>query len=177
MPIEDLLLSNLGVVSGFIGGTVQRWTKAAMDARNSGYGFNSLFGTLREQFVDNWDTWSTLTNFSGYPLTPTVTIESNFSSLSGKKKTVFTGQRLTNATFQSTDLEQFGGTNKILAANVQTTIPTSAMGGDFDFDGKAIITLLANAPSAGTYRGLVLVKTPQMASFEPLTWVVVIADP
>jgi hypothetical protein len=177
MPIEDLLLNNLGVVSGFIGGTVQRWTKAAMDARNPGYSFNSLFGTLREQFIDNWDTWSTVLNFSGYPLTPTLTIQSQFSSLSGKNKAVYTRQRLTNAAFQSTDLEQFGGANTIPAANVQTIIPASAMGGDFDFDGKAIITLLANAPAAGTYRGLILVKTPQMASFEPLTWVVVIADP
>jgi len=177
MPIEDLLLNNLGILNGFIGGTVQRWTKAAMDARASTYGFDDLFGTLREQFVDNWDTWSTLLNFSGYPLTPTVTIEAKFSKLNGKSKTVFTGQRLTAAAFQYTDLEQFGGNNTIPAASVQATIPPANMGGNFDFDGRAIVTLLANAPAAGTYRGLILVKTPNMASFEPLTWVVVIADP
>lgn len=176
MPIEDLLLNNLGVVNGFIGGTVQRWTKAAMDARQSGYAFTDLFATLREQFTDNWNTWAALTNFSGYPLTPTVTIQGKFSSLAGSNKAVYAGQRLTTATFQYTDLEQFGGSAKISAANVQATIPNSAMGGDFDFDGKAIITLLANAPSAGIYRGAVLVKTPAMANFEPLTWVVVIAD-
>ncbi len=176
MPIEDLLLNNLGVLNGFIGGTVQRWTKAAMDARAPGYGFNNLFGTLREQFVDNWDTFSTLLNFSGYPLTPTVTIEAKFSKLNGRNKTVFTGQRLTGAAFQYTDLEQFGGPNTIPAASVQATLPP-APAGNFDFDGLAIVTLLANAPAAGTYRGLILVKTPVMASFEPLTWVVVIADP
>lgn len=182
MAIEDVVLLNLGVWGSFLQRSVERWTKAAMDARVVGYDINDLFETMREQFVENWDTSSELTRFSGYPVTPTVVIQGRFDALTGRTGAVYVRQRLTGVPagdYIKTDLERIGNpADKIASASVGVELPTALSGGDYpyDFDGKAIVRLSANAPVAGVYRGLILVKFPTSATPEPLTWVVVVAD-
>jgi len=44
-----------------------------------------------------------------------------------------------------------------------------------DFDGKLRVDIYKNAPAAGVYRGMAMVKPTGVADFMPLAWIVVVA--
>jgi len=145
------------------------------------YAQADLFATLREQFVDNWDTWSLLSAFTGSPVTPTLTIQDDSTRPTGTKGSAFVRQRLTNAQFQITDLEDFttplgsNPPNRIPAGNLAVDAPVLPATTRGTFDGKVTVTLNAHAPAAGVYRGMLLVQEAAAPRFEPLAWIVVMA--
>ena|SRR5688572_1827732 len=172
MAADDFLASQIGTIRGYLGRSLIRWRDIVNASRNPApaYGFDDLFDAMRQQFVDNWDTWIALSGFPGSPVMPTVTIRGPHNGLVGLRGQAFVGQQLVGLVagdFRPTPMEEWGGANVI--NNPFNAAPTG------DFSGQVLVTMAANAPAAGTYRGMVLVQYPGGAGFEPLAWVVVVA--
>ena len=164
MAFDELWTKNVGILTGHLSGTVVRWQNAMNDARVPGYSFTTLFGTLREQFVENWDCWNAL--MTGYSTVPTVTLSFPAGSLKGKRRSTVVKQRLTGFNFDKTPLEQFGGAN-VIAANQYSLFVAGT------FDGVLSVRIDVNAPAAGEYRGMVLGRKAPQYSYQPVAWIVV----
>src|SRR5947208_4569303 len=148
MALDDLLSYNFGVLNGFLLKAMKRWRDAANDARKPAYTVDDLFTNMREQFVDNWDTWNDLMSFTGSPVTPTVIIKGQAGAIQGRNGSAWVSQRLTGLTspanLASTDLDRLGGGATIAAQNV-------AIAFKGDFDGQVEITVNDPVNTAGTY--------------------------
>lgn len=169
MGIDELIARNVGILRGYLSDTLIRWRDVANDARAPGFTIDQLFERTREQFVRNWDTWVSLV--SPGALVPTLTIQSAAGALAGKAGAVIVRQRLTglvDADFTRTPLELFGGTQSIAGSDYAVAV-------EGDFDRRIRVTMQAAAPTAGTYRGLVLAELPGAVGPEPVAWVVVVA--
>jgi hypothetical protein len=166
MAFDELLSRNVGIVTGFALGSLNRWIAAANAARSSTYTIDAHFENLREQFVAGWDTWNKLTAFAGYPVMPTVSIRAPASSIPGESGAAWVGRRLTGATLTGTVLEPIGGGTSLPLASYDISM-------EGDFDGRVSVTYksTAAAPAAGTYRGAVLAQFPSTAAPEPIAWI------
>jgi hypothetical protein len=164
MAFDELLTKNVGILTGHLSGAVVRWQQALNDARTPGYTFDDLFATMREQFVENWDTWNAL--MFGYSTVPTVYFNFNALALAGKRRSTVVKQRLTGFAFDKTPLEQFGGGNVIAPADYSLSVAGA-------FDGVLSVRIDVAAPAAGEYRGLVLGSRAPQYPYQPVAWVVV----
>lgn len=169
MAIDDLVLSNIGQLTGHLSGSFNRWAKAALKVRANTYTPADLWTDLTWQFNQNWDTWSSITSFPGYPVTPTCEIHAAYDKLKGQGSTVYVRHQLSAASFKATDLLELGGANTIGAAYV-TVAKTGT------FDGGVQVTLSADAPARGVYRGLALADLSGGTQFVPLAWIIVAAN-
>lgn len=165
MAFDEFLASHVGTARGFLGRSLLRWRDAANAARQPGFVVADLFTALREQFVDNWNTWNGV--MAGPETIPTITITAGGAGLIGRSGATIVRQRLTGFAFLRTPLEDFAGGN---------TIPANyALAVQGNFDGELLVTMAANAPVAGTYRGMVLGRIPPAVDWHPVAWVVAIA--
>jgi hypothetical protein len=122
------------------------------------------------------------TAFTGHPVMPTVTIRDLVANLAGLRGEAIVPRRLTGAAFDGTVLERFGGAQTIGAHGAgyhvvtPATDPPPAPHPFGDLDGRLVIHLDVAPAAAGTYRGLVLVREAGAPRFEPMAWLVVVAE-
>ena len=177
MAVDDFLASQVGTIRGYLGRSLIRWRDAMIAGRvpgipGPGFTWDHLFEAMRAQWTDNWDTWIALSEFAGSPVMPTVTIRGAHGALIGRTGQAFVGRQLFGLAapdFTATPMEDFNGPAANVINNPFTAAPTG------DFSGQVLVTMASNAPAAGTYRGMVLVRLPGGAGQEPLAWVVVVA--
>lgn len=174
MAWDELISQQTSYLTGLAAKAWIRWVEAANRARTSAYTFDDLFDDIREQFVDQWDTWNQLMGLPIATHLPSLTIAGKWDQLKGRNGKTRVNVRLTNAALLTTPLEALGGANtkEIVAPDVGKT---------GTFDGEVKVQMTDNAPSApaGThdvYRGLALAQLIPGTSFEPIAWIVVIAS-
>jgi hypothetical protein len=167
MAFDEFLSGHIGTARGFLGRALFRWRDVANAARVPGYPMGNFFEALREQAVDNWDTWNRV--MAGPATVPTITITGAPppGGLAGRGGSVTVRQRLSGFNFRQTALADFGGANVIPIAGY-AVVP------DGHFDGTLQVNMLANAPAPGTYRGMVLGRLPADPDWQPIAWVVAV---
>jgi hypothetical protein len=169
MAFDELISPQAALLQSLLANAWARWSSAANRARTSTYTIDDLFEDLRQQFVSNWDTWNDVMGLPTLTQLPTVTIQGQYSNLTGLTGEARVSQRLTYATYLTPPLEQVGGANTVPFAAAKTGL----------FDGSVQVTLAGNAalpaPGPDVYRGVVLGDPQGGTSWEPLAWVVVVA--
>jgi hypothetical protein len=186
MAFDELIRGELSLLNTLLFGAVDRWTNAANRARTSAYTIGDAFQDMRDQFVDNWDTWNLMMGLPTDALLPTVTVHGPYTGFNGVKGLLGkarVNKRLTYAAYNATDLVRLDG-----GATIKSGMVTVDDAGDFEGVVRVKICTAAAplvAPAAGpdVYRGVVLARFSTGApwgsateGFEPLAWLVAVVN-
>lgn len=177
MAWDEFVAQQASTLSGYLGGTFSRWAAAAVAIRSdylnstSTYQLTSFFEDLRWQVAYNMETLEELTAFPGFPVMPTVPIIGRAGSMHTASGEAFVRRSLVGATVDTTDLIEVGGAGGTIGlGDVTATI-------EGELKGKVSVKIDVPVGTPGTYRGVLRAKIPPRSVFEPLAWIVAIANP
>lgn len=175
MAWDEYVAQQASTLSGYIGGTFSRWAAVMVKVRDDylqgtdNYKIADFFVDLKWQAAYNWETLEELSGFPGFPVMPTVPIPGKAGHMNGAAGEVFVNRSLVGAAVDTTDLVEIGGT-VVSKTNVSAVVSGDLMG-------KVTVTLTDPVSTAGTYRGVLLAQIPPRTVFEPIAWIVAVANP
>jgi hypothetical protein len=179
MAYDERIRRNLGVWSGWIDTTAARWETLAKDWRGTSTEIDlakMTVNAVRDQLIDNWDSWNKLWFETGDPL-PSVIITGSAGSMNSSTGTATVGPLLTGIAMDGTTLEQLGGNEAIEgthpAGGGNAGYSISAAG---TYDGQVEVKMIDDVDKKGTYRGLIRYKRTANSDPEPLAWLFVAAN-